>query len=203
MSATGSYGCGKCTAVWKSACAGVSGTCGVQAAVRSKALLAIERDRLQSRVKALEAQLAETSDPAAATGEASQDGRNSIRSPGTDEEESDWQNKRGRRTDADKSLSGTKASKTAVNSTQGRGSHPLDTQWPTGRRVNPHCSSGPYAEVIPSSLQPILSVKAHAAPVTSLCFHPTLPLCESVWAARGRRCRKADAEALPVGEPLQ
>ncbi|KAL8435825.1 hypothetical protein ACSSS7_002202 [Eimeria intestinalis] len=65
----------------------------------------------------------------------------------------------------------------ADRESQGRPtSHPLDTHWPPAPRASPLRSGPLCAEVIPANIQPVLSIEAHVAAVTSLCFHPSLPL---------------------------
>ncbi|KAL8275940.1 hypothetical protein Esti_000056 [Eimeria stiedai] len=151
----------------------------VETAVRAKALIAIERDRLEGRVKELEARVSEA-EGASGKHADSRSSSNEAQLSGAEGGESDSLAGRGRpRVARTRSQSRTRSNErgAADRETQGRPtSHPLDAQWLPARRASPLRSGPPCAEVIPADLQPVLSVEAHVAPVTSLCFHPSLPL---------------------------
>lgn len=151
--------------------------------MRSKAIIAIERDRLQSRVNDLESRLAAQKETAAGSSEGpdSAQGRGPMKIEG---DRSCGQNEKARCARGKTSDSKTCGSGPPLNNSKhGSEAHPLDTQWPSARRTIPCYDREPCAEVIPSQLQPLLSVEAHAAPVTSLCFHPTLPIRECSYIA--------------------
>lgn len=152
-------------------------------------MLAIERDKLQSRVKALEAAAPASSQGESPVGapEGSSTGQQQRTGPPNAAKDE------GSQEETKKQLAGQR---TAVYSSKDKSRYPLNSPWPPSRRPNPACTGGPYRQVDPSNLQPALTVEAHEGPVTSLCFHPTLPF-------RAPRGTKSSKPATKHRKPLE